>query len=122
MKIHFSLIYFTPSLNPAKTGLFAAPQYLFTQINLLLKVQSCKLYYIHVFSEESEPQKPKILNKMLRKSPASNVRAGICKNADFTQSSLKATNLCKFWGVFYLKFFSVFIIKKMTFIVCVKPN
>ena len=33
---HFSMIYLVPSLNLAKTELFAAPQDLFPQINLLL--------------------------------------------------------------------------------------
>ena len=58
---------------------------------------------------------------MLRKSLASNVWAVIFKNADFSWNSLKLQNWVNF-SAFYLKFFSVSIIKKMTFIVSVKPN
>ena len=38
----------------------------------------------------------KNLKKMLRKSPTSNARAAIIKNADFSWSSLKVTKLSKF--------------------------
>ena len=47
---------------------------------------------------------------MLRKSPASNVWAGIFKNADFSWSYSKVTKLSKFYHFLYLKFLSVFII------------
>ena len=39
---------------------------------------------------------PQNLKKMLRKSPASNARAAIFKNAHFSQSSLKVIQLSKF--------------------------
>ena len=59
---------------------------------------------------------------MVRKSTDSNAWAGIFKNADFSKSSLKVTKLSKYYIFLYWKFFSVSIIKTMTFIVSVKPN
>ena len=44
------------------------------------------------------------------------------KNTDFSWSSLKVQNWVNFSFFSYLKFFSVSIIKKMKFIVSVKPN
>ena len=59
---------------------------------------------------------------MVRKSTDSNAWAGIFKNADFSKGSLKVTKLSKYHIFPDLKFFSVSIIKKMTFIVSVKSN
>ena len=56
---------------------------------------------------------------MVRKSTDSNAWAGIFKNADFSKGSLKVTKLSKYHIFPDLKFFSVSIIKKMTFIVSV---
>ena len=53
---------------------------------------------------------------MLRKIPASKVWAAVSKNAGFSYS------LVNFSFFSYLKFFSGSIIKKMMFIVSVKPN
>ena len=53
---------------------------------------------------------PQEIPKMLRKSPASNVWAGIFKNVDFSLSSFKVTNWVNFTIFLYLKFLSVFII------------
>ena len=58
---------------------------------------------------------PKNLKKMFRKFPASNAYAAIFKNTDFSWSS-KSYEI-KLLDFFYLKFFSISIIKKMTFIV-----
>ena len=59
---------------------------------------------------------PKILKKMLRKSPASNTWAAICKDADFSVNSLKVTKLTKYQHFSSLKFSSVFIINISTVI------
>ena len=42
------------------------------------------MFFLRKSFKESEPQKPKNLKKMLRKSPASNAWAAIFKNADFS--------------------------------------
>ena len=56
----------------------------------------------------------KNLKKMFRKSPASNDRAAIFKNADFSRDFLKVSKLSKFQHFSHLKFSSVFIISSST--------
>ena len=58
---------------------------------------------------------------MLRKSLAADAWAVILKNWFFLEL-LQVKKLSKFELFCYLKLVSVSIIKKMTFIVCVKPN
>ena len=58
-----------------------------------------------VIEHSKKTKQTRNLKKILRKSPASNTCAGIFKNADFSQSSLKITKF-----------------SKLTLIASVKPN
>ena len=60
--------------------------------------------------------------KMLRKSPVCNVGAAISKNTDFSWSSKshKIEQILAFSS--YLKFFSVSVLRIMTFIVSITSN
>ena len=72
-----------------------------TRVEQTLPNNDLKIELLNVFLQENflwqnKPQKPRNLKKMLRKFPASNVRAAIFKNADFSKSSLTVTKLSKF--------------------------
>ena len=76
-------------------------------------------FYKKNFHKKMSLRNPKTLRNCQENLKSQTSELQISKNDGFFLSSLKVTKLNKFFA--NLKFFSVIIIKKMTFIVCVKP-
>ena len=74
------------------------------------------------FLQENEPQKPRNLKKMLRKLKPQMPKLKFLKTLIFPSTLQRFQNWVNFSFFSSLKFFCFSIIKKMTFMVSVKPN
>ena len=96
----------------------------YTGLLLYLKMRAIELdaFFIRKIFIWKWASKIQNLKKIYRKSPASDAQAEILKNADFPRALQKLQSWVNSTLFSYSKLFSFSIIKKMTFIVSVKPN